>query len=129
MSQPKDDAENYAEILGYAEQQRFQVPGMSQERTEQRAMTEIREAFYRMIKGEHSLHVPPQPDDEDFVIGAALDELEAARGEIDRLNAVITDLLEDMKKIAAPYPGVSSPPALERRLIAVKALQRNGVEL
>lgn len=74
---------------------------MSQERTEQRDMTEIREAFYRMIKGEHSLHIPAQTSDEDFVIGAALDELESARAEIDRLNATIAGLQEAVKEQTA----------------------------
>mgnify|MGYP000885772978 CR=1 FL=1 len=59
----------------------------------------------------------------------AVSRIVDAQGEIDRLNAVIKELQDGLKEIAKPYGDVSSPPALERRLLALKLLEKSGVQL
>lgn len=71
------------------------VPGMNQERTEQRFTDQqMRDALQRLIEGKHSLHIPPQPDDEDFVIAAAIDEALKSRSYIAGLKATAQELFE-----------------------------------
>ncbi|QDH23473.1 hypothetical protein [Saccharibacillus brassicae] len=68
---------------------------MSQERTEQRFTDQqMRDALQRLIEGKHSLHIPPQPDDEDFVITAAIDEALKSRSYIAGLKATAQELFE-----------------------------------
>jgi hypothetical protein len=45
-----------------------------------------RQALYRFCQGKQRMYVPAREDDDDFLISAALDELELLRGQIDHVN-------------------------------------------
>ncbi|MFD1777036.1 hypothetical protein [Paenibacillus rhizophilus] len=52
---------------------------------------QMRAALQRLIKGEHSLHIPPQSDDEDFVIAGAIDELVEARAALEEAQQQLAE--------------------------------------